>query len=90
MRTALNLVRLFAVLSQPIIPEASGRVLDALGASPDERHWPTDVRSELRMLLPHRAVQEIGLLFRRITDDETALWASRFAGTASSGKLSST
>ncbi|HYN09855.1 MAG TPA: methionine--tRNA ligase [Vicinamibacterales bacterium] len=83
-RTALNLVRLFAILSAPAVPEASGRVLDALEASPDERRWPADVRTETQMLRPGRHILPIDLLFRRITEDETAMWTARFAGQSSS------
>jgi methionyl-tRNA synthetase len=79
-RTALNLVRLCGVLSAPIIPETSARVLDALEATSDERRWPSDVRADLQALQPGRRIQPIDLLFRRITDDETTAWSAKFAG----------
>jgi methionyl-tRNA synthetase len=79
-RTALNLVRLCGVLSAPIIPETSARVLDALEATPDDRRWPSDVRADLQALQPGRRIQPIDLLFRRITDDETTAWSAKFAG----------
>ena len=40
-RTALNLVRLCAVLSAPIVPGTSARGLDGLEATPAERRWPS-------------------------------------------------
>jgi methionyl-tRNA synthetase len=79
-RTALNLVRLFAILSAPLVPQASGRVLDALEASPDERRWPADVAREIQTLRPGRRIQPVDLLFRRITEDEMTMWTARFAG----------
>jgi methionyl-tRNA synthetase len=79
-RTALNLVRLFAILSAPVVPEASGRVLDAFEASPDERRWPAEVAREILMLHPGRRILPVDLLFRRITEDEMATWTARFAG----------
>ena len=82
-RTAINLVRLFAIVSAPVVPEASGRVLDALEASSDERRWPSDVAREIQMLRPGRRLLPVDLLFRRITEDETTAWTARFAGQAS-------
>jgi methionyl-tRNA synthetase len=81
-RTSLNLVRLFAVLSHPIIPETSTRVLDALEASADERAWPADLAREVERLQPGRRIGSLDLLFRRISDEEIAEWGARFSGAA--------
>jgi methionyl-tRNA synthetase len=79
-RTSLNLVRLFAVLSHPIVPETSVKVLDALNASADERTWPGDLERELERLRPGRPIGSLDLLFRRISEDEVAGWVARFSG----------
>jgi methionyl-tRNA synthetase len=79
-RTSLNLVRLFAVLAHPIVPETSAKVLDAVGATAGERTWPSDVAREIARLEPGRRIGELDLLFRRITDDEIAAWTARFSG----------
>ncbi|MEO1275214.1 MAG: methionine--tRNA ligase, partial [Pseudomonadota bacterium] len=41
-RYALNLVRLYAILSRPFVPDASGTMLQALGREADAEAWPSD------------------------------------------------
>lgn len=80
-RTAANLIRLFAVLAAPVIPDAAVRVLDAVGATGDERTWPgDDLGAELDRVPPGRALAPLEVLFRKVTDDEVAAWRDRFAG----------
>jgi methionyl-tRNA synthetase len=79
-RTSLNLVRIFAVLSHPIIPETAGKVLDALEAADGERSWPEDLAKEIARLQPGRKIGSLDLLFRRIGDEEVAEWIARFSG----------
>lgn len=79
-RTSLNLVRLFAVLSHPIMPETSTKVLDALEASAGERAWPGDLTREIERLQPGRRIGPLDLLFRRIADEDVAAWSARFSG----------
>jgi methionyl-tRNA synthetase len=79
-RTAINLVRLVAIVSAPVIPDASDRVLQSLETSADERRWPADLGTEMQALRPGRRILPADLLFRRITSDETAAWAAQFAG----------
>ena len=49
-RTAIDLVRLFAVLSEPVMPETCARVFDALALPAHERRWPESIEAELRTL----------------------------------------
>jgi methionyl-tRNA synthetase len=79
-RTAINLVRLFAVLSEPVMPETCARVFEALALPAEERRWPQSIEAELRTLGAGRPIQSIDVLFRRLTDDEISEWTSRFAG----------
>jgi methionyl-tRNA synthetase len=81
-RTSLNLVRLFAVLSHPIIPDTSRVILDALATSDEERQWPADLPREILRLEPGRRVGSLDLLFRRIADEDVAAWTARFSGSS--------
>lgn len=78
---AVNLIRICAVVSAPVIPAAAERVLDALGASPAERAWPgADVTGELRVLEAGRPFTVPDVLFRKVTDEEVTGWTERFGG----------
>ncbi len=80
-RTALHLVRLLAILTEPVMPHTSREVFSALHLEPGERAWPSaDLTRELSVLEAGRAVRNPGLLFRRITDEEIATWSARFEG----------
>ncbi len=79
-RFALNLVRLYAVLSRPFIPDASDRMLSALGASETAEDWPSDVATALQALAPGHPFVVPENLFDKITDDARADMAARFAG----------
>jgi methionyl-tRNA synthetase len=82
-RVSLNLVRLFAILSQPVIPETGGRVLEALGVSDAEASWPGEVEAALEALPPGHVLREPpDVLFRKIADEEIALWRARFGSAA--------
>jgi methionyl-tRNA synthetase len=81
MRVSLNLVRLFAVLAEPVMPETSRTILDGLGVAADRRGWPADpVESELTVLEPDRTIGDLPPLFRRILPEEIAALTARFGG----------
>jgi len=78
-RCGLNLIRLYAILSRPFIPEASERMLAALGLPPDEA-WPADAAAALDALAPGQPFTVPENLFRKIEDAERAALEARFAG----------
>jgi len=78
-RLALNLVRLYAVLSRPFIPDASATLLAAMQTEDDS--WPDNVAASLETLPPGHAFTVPGVTFRKITDAEREEWQARFAGT---------
>jgi len=77
-RLALNLIRVYAVLSEPFIPDAAAAMLAALGT--DDRSWPEDVPAALAALPPGHAFTTPDVLFRKIADEEREEWQARFAG----------
>ncbi|GGO50687.1 methionyl-tRNA synthetase [Roseovarius pacificus] len=78
-RLALNLIRLYAVLSAPFIPDASAAMLEAMQTSDDS--WPDDVAQALAHLEAGHAFNVPDVLFAKITDDQRDDWGARFSGT---------
>lgn len=77
-RLALNLVRLYAVLSEPFIPDATATMLAAMQTG--DRSWPEDIRAALEVLPVGHAFTTPEVLFRKIADEEREDWQNRFAG----------
>jgi methionyl-tRNA synthetase len=75
-RTAVNLLRLAAVIASPVLPHTSARITAALGCVSSPR-WPTHVDDWLRQPggLP---VNPPGPLFPRLPPDWTVAVASRY------------
>jgi len=80
-RLALNLVRLYAVLSAPFIPDAADTMLAALRT--DDRGWPDDVPAALQRLSSGHAFDVPDVLFAKITDAQREDWQAQFSGTRS-------
>ena len=80
-RTALNLARVMAILSAPIMPTTSAKILDDLGVPADARAWPIrPMAEELAVLPAGHAYTDGGLLFGKIEDTQVAEWNARFSG----------
>ncbi|SHI62870.1 methionine--tRNA ligase [Wenxinia saemankumensis] len=77
-RLGLNLIRLYAALSEPFIPFAARAMA---GAMRTDLGWPDDVTGALGALPPGHAFTVPEVLFAKITDEQRADWAARFAGT---------
>ncbi|MCX8509928.1 MAG: methionine--tRNA ligase [Rhodobacteraceae bacterium] len=80
-RLSLNLVRLYAILSEPFIPDASAMMLRDMGT--EDRTWPGPVAEALETLPADHAFAVPEVLFRKISDEEREEWAKRFAGVRS-------
>jgi methionyl-tRNA synthetase len=77
-RLSLNLIRVYAVLSAPFIPDAAETMLTAMKT--DDRSWPEDEAHALAVLHPGHAFEVPEVLFGKITDEQREDWQARFAG----------
>ena len=78
-RLALNLIRLYAVLGAPFIPDAAASMLAAMNTQDDT--WPDDVPAALTALEPGHGFTVPDVLFAKITDEQREDWQARFSGT---------
>ncbi len=79
-RTGLNLVALFAKVSEPFIPSTAETIAMAVGESFPGR-WPSlDGQGALDILPVGRPVKAPEVLFRKIEDAQVAEWRERFGG----------
>jgi len=78
-RLALNLIRVYAVLSAPFIPDATARMLASMNTM--ETGWPSDLQTALATLPEGHTFTVPDVLFAKITDDQREDWSTRFAGT---------
>ncbi|HEY9218295.1 MAG TPA: methionine--tRNA ligase [Phenylobacterium sp.] len=79
-RTGLNLVALFAKVSEPFIPFAAEKIALAVG-EPFPASWPEGEGAALLDILPAgRKVAAPEVLFRKIEDGQVEEWTERFGG----------
>ena len=84
-RTGLNLVALFAKVSEPFIPFAAEKIAQAVGEAYPGR-WPNAQGAALLQILePGRGVAAPEVLFRKIEDGQVAEWSERFGGAEAAG-----
>ena len=82
-RVGLNLAALFGVIAQPIIPEAAGKILDALNIPAENRTWRFgDISHIIRALPEGLEVGAPDVLFTKIEDEQVEKWAQQFGGEA--------
>ncbi|OUS07650.1 methionine--tRNA ligase [Rhodobacterales bacterium 52_120_T64] len=77
-RYALNLIRLYAVLSEPFIPDASAKILKAMNVT--DTSWPDDLEAAMEVLPAGHAFEVPEVLFAKITDDRRVELEEQFAG----------
>ncbi|MEM9902267.1 MAG: methionine--tRNA ligase [Pseudomonadota bacterium] len=77
-RLALNLIRLYAVLSEPFIPDAAAMLLETLAT--ERGAWPETEEAAFERLQPGHAFRVPETLFAKIPDEDRAAWAERFSG----------
>ena len=90
-RTALNLVALYARVSAPIIPFACQAIAEGIGEAgpptwpkdylgPGEPGGPIDTGWELERVPAGRKIVTPPVLFKKIEEADVALWSERFGG----------
>jgi methionyl-tRNA synthetase len=79
-RFAFNLIRLYATISRPFIPDACDAMLAALHL--ETADWPGDVDAALSTLAPGHGFDVPPVLFAKIDDARRAELEARFAGAA--------
>ncbi len=77
-RLALNLIRVYAVVSAPFIPDAAARMLSAMNTLDTE--WPEDMATALAALPEGHGFTVPDVLFKKISDEEREDWQTRFSG----------
>ena len=77
-RLALNLVRLYGVLSTPFIPTTGAKLLSAMNTM--DMDWPTDITAALTTLPEGQEFSVPDNIFAKITDDQRAEWQEKFSG----------
>lgn len=82
LRTGMNLIYLFGLISEPVIPTAA-RVLQQAWGGQDVTYgsvrWPdAEAVRRLDWLASGRPFQVPPVLFRKVTDDDVAAWRERF------------
>jgi len=77
-RLALNLIRVYAVISAPFIPDAAARMLSAMNTL--DADWPDDLQTALAALPDGHEFSVPDVLFRKISDEEREEWQEKFAG----------
>lgn len=80
-RVGLNLVALFGVLAQPIIPDAADKILEAMNIPAQNRTWKFGETATLIDALPlGHPINAPDVLFTKIEDADVKVWSERFGG----------
>ena len=83
-RTGLNLVALFGIIAQPIIPDAAAKILDAMNIPEGNRTWDFGDYSGIADLLDALPrgleISAPDVLFAKIEDSDVEAWGERFGG----------
>ncbi|MEM9130914.1 MAG: methionine--tRNA ligase [Actinomycetota bacterium] len=79
LRTAMNLIYLFGVISEPLIPDSAAKLRGAFAVEDDTRTWVTpDEVTALSLLSPGVGFTTPPVLFSKIDDDALAAYRERF------------
>jgi methionyl-tRNA synthetase len=80
-RVGLNLVALFGVLAQPIIPDAADKILSAMNIPAANRTWNFGGTATLINALPiGHEISAPDVLFTKIEDTDVEAWSEHFGG----------
>ncbi len=81
LRTAMNLIHLYAVISEPFIPQSASAMRLAFGLADDTKTWVTADEARSLSFVPAGTSFEVPpVLFAKITEDDLAAYRERFGG----------
>ncbi|MEV7117701.1 methionine--tRNA ligase [Kitasatospora griseola] len=81
LRTAINLIHLYSVVSEPFIPTAARTVRESFALDGDTRTWISADEARALSLVPAGTGFTVPpVLFAKITDEDLAAWTERFGG----------
>ncbi|MFC8720333.1 methionine--tRNA ligase [Kitasatospora sp. NPDC057198] len=81
LRTAINLIHLYAVVSEPFIPAAARAIRGSFALDGDTRSWVSAEEARALALVPAGTGFTVPpVLFAKITDEDLAAWTERFGG----------
>ncbi|MFJ5260756.1 methionine--tRNA ligase [Streptomyces sp. NPDC088387] len=81
LRTAMNLIHLYAVVSEPFIPSSSAAMRAAFALPDDTATWITESEAKsLTLVAPGTPFTVPPVLFAKLTDDDLAAYKDRFGG----------
>ncbi|MGH2687557.1 MAG: methionine--tRNA ligase [Actinomycetota bacterium] len=81
LRTAINLIRLYALLSSPVIPQTAAAMAAAVHLPADGPAWvERPIAEELESLAPGHPFDIPEVLFRKVAPEDVEAWRARFGG----------
>ncbi|PVE14161.1 methionine--tRNA ligase [Streptomyces scopuliridis] len=81
LRTAMNLIHLYAVISEPFIPASAKAMRDAFALTDDTARWVTAEEAKALASVPAGTAFTVPpVLFAKITDEDLAAYRERFGG----------
>ncbi|MFG2697434.1 methionine--tRNA ligase [Kitasatospora sp. NPDC048407] len=81
LRTAINLIHLYSVVSEPFIPTAAKTIRESFTLDGDTRTWISADEARSLSLVPAGTGFTVPpVLFAKITDEDLATWTERFGG----------
>ncbi|BDH08812.1 methionine--tRNA ligase [Streptomyces seoulensis] len=82
LRTAMNLIHLYAVVSEPFIPASSAAMRAAFSLPDDTATWITEAEAKALTTVPAGTPFTVPpVLFAKLTDEDLETYKERFGGT---------
>ncbi|GAA0350887.1 methionine--tRNA ligase [Streptomyces olivoreticuli] len=81
LRTAMNLIHLYSVVSEPFIPASAAAMRSAFALTDDNATWVTSDEAKSLSFVPAGTAFTVPpVLFAKITEDDLAAYRERFGG----------
>ncbi|MFE6282731.1 methionine--tRNA ligase [Streptomyces sp. NPDC057877] len=81
LRTAMNLIHLYAVVSEPFIPATAAAMREVFALTDDSATWVTQEEAKSLATVPAGTAFTVPpVLFAKLTDDDLAAYKERFGG----------